>query len=436
LQDISLHSGMLKGKLFFYSLCLVALLIPFDLTITKLFITIAFFLWISSSWKCVKFEWPLYGKFFLLFASLYLINFPGLILTEDMEAGFLRLESRLSYLVFPLLILFSNLDRAQLRAICYSFIAGITICSLICLSSALYVVYQTEPALRAFEQITYLDLLDVLDLHPSFICVFVSFAIFFLFYDLSTHAVTTVQRTLLITLTAYLCIFNFLLQSRAPLAAFVFIVVAFVLVLILRSRANFKLLLTSGIVLLLVVTAVAVNTKSIASRFELSFGKLPEIVMKPDSLLSNESMPTQSTIYHLRSWYCATHLLSDYHFFTGHGSGDEKDVLQPCYESHGWLIMAGERQNAHNEYFSALLRAGILELLLLLGCLFIPAVIAFRQRSYLYVAFLLMWMATFVFNTLNLQSALFFFAMFNAILCRMMMQDRVATVAQSENKLK
>jgi hypothetical protein len=434
LQDISLHSGMLKGKLFFYSLCLVALLIPFDLMITKLIISIAFVFWLLSSWKCIRSEWPIYGKFVLLFASLYLINIPGLIMTEDMEAGFLRLESRLSYLVFPLLILLSDLDRQQLRTICYSFIAGISLCSLICLAAALYNVYHTDPAHRTFEQITYIDLLKVLDLHPSFICVFVSFAIFYLFYDLYTYAATTIRRILLITLTAYLCVFNFLLQSRAPLAAFVFIVIAFVIVLICQSKASLKLLLISSIVLLIVIMAFVVNNKSIVSRFELKFGQVPEIVMKPDSLLINESMPTQSTIYHLRSWYCSIQLLSDYHLFTGHGSGDEKDVLQPCYESHGWLVMAGERQNAHNEYFSALLRAGILELLLLLACLIIPAFLGLRYRTYLYVAFLLIWMATFVFNTLNLQSALFFFAMFNAVLFRMMMQERSALTAQPENK--
>jgi O-antigen ligase len=426
---------MLKGKLFFYSLCLVALLIPFDLAITKLVVAIAFALWVVSSWKCVQSEWPRYGKFLLLFASLYLINIPGLIMTEDLEAGFLRLESRLSYLVFPLLILFSTLDRQQLRAICYSFVAGIAICSFICLGAAIYQVTLTPPDHRSFEQITYLHLLHIFDLHPSFICVFVSFAIFFLFYDLYTYATTTIKRFLLIALTAYLCVFNFLLQSRAPLAAFVFIVIGFVLILILQSKAYMKLVVAGAIVLAMVVTAILVNNKSIVSRFELSFGKVPEIVMKPDSLLINESMPTQSTIYHLRSWYCSVHLLSDYHFFTGHGSGDEKDVLQPCYESHGWLVMAGERQNAHNEYFSALLRAGVAELLLLLACLFIPAVIGMRYRYYLYVAFLLIWMATFLFNTLNLQSALFFFALFNAVLFRMMMLERLlsGTINQRTN---
>lgn len=417
---------MSKGKLFFYSLCLVAALIPFDLVITKLFVAASFILWVVSSWKCFKTEWPLYGKFFLLFGSLYLINIAGLIMTDDMDAGFLRLESRLSYIVFPLLIFFSDLTRQQLRAICYWFVGGITICSLICLSAALNNLFHTDPSARTFEQITYIDLLKILDLHPSFICVFVSFAIFFLFYDLCTYAASTLQRILLIALTAYLCVFNFLLQSRGPLAAFVFIVIVFVIILILQSKVSLKWMIAGIIAFLLIITAFVATNKAIVSRFQIGFVHISGMVMKSDSSLANEPTPKLSTIYHLRSWYCSVNLLSDYHFFTGHGSGDEKDVLQPCYESHGWMIMAGERQNAHNEYLSALLRTGIVELLLLLGCLCVPLLMGLKYQTYLYVAFLLMWMATFVFNTLNLQSALFFYAMFNAILFRMMMQDRLA----------
>ncbi|WP_165824138.1 O-antigen ligase family protein [Pseudochryseolinea flava] len=405
------------------------------MVVTKLFVAISFILWAVSSIKYIRYEWGVYGKFLFLFASLYLINIPGLILTEDMDAGYLRLESRLSYLIFPLLVFFSDLDRHQLRAICYAFIVGLSICSFISLAEAGYNMLSAPPDVRSFDQITYLNLVDFLDLHPSFVTVFVSFAVFFIAYDLYTYAASTLKRGILIGLAAYLCVFNFLLQSRAPLAAFVFIVLAFVLVLVIRSQINARMAIAGIIVLLVVVGIVVFNSKSVVTRMQLGLDDAAAIAMKSDFEIDNSASSSLSTVYHLRSWYCAIDLLSDHHFFTGYGSGDEKDVLQPCYESHGWVIMMHERQNAHNEYLSSMIRTGITELLLLVGCLFIPCLMALRSQNYLYVAFLLMWMATFLFNTLNLQSALFFFTMFNAILFRMMKLNQLGrTDIQVPNK--
>jgi O-antigen ligase len=413
---------MQKEKYFFYSLCIVALFIPFDVKITNTLIIAATALWLLSVRRYFKSDWKTLLPYFLLFAGLYLINFPGLILTDNMSSGLGRLESRLSYLFFPLIILFSNLSKNDFRKIGYSFCTGVTLAGLYCLGNALQIYFATPLDNRSFSQLSYLELLISLDLHPTYFSLFLSFSIFFLIFDWYEHREAMRRWWPIWLWVGYLLVYNFLVQSRAPLAAFLLIA----LVVMIGFLMNLKTYRKQILVIMTIVVAgaawVAVGNETVSNRFNLQLHKIPDLVLQPDTAIS-EGASTQSTIYHLRSWYCATNLLKDVHFFTGYGSGDEKDLLQPCYTMHGWTVMASERMNAHNEYLSALLRNGILELILVLACLLYPLYLSIRHGHYLYMTFLMLWLAIYFFNTLNLQSAIFFYALFNALLFRQMFPD-------------
>jgi O-antigen ligase len=410
---------MQREKLFFYSVCLVAFLIPFDIKITNSIVLISFALWLLSARENLRANWPVFNTYFFLFASLYLINIPGLIHTDNLSGGFGRLESRLSYLAFPLMIFFSMIDRQQFRMIGYSFCLGVFLAGLYCLAVSLNTVLHTDPAGRYFGQVSYLLLLEALELHPTYFSIFVSFSTFFLLNEFFTSLKGSRKRWLLILPIASLTGLNFLIQSRAPLASFLLILIIGVAFMVFTLKNTFqKRIAFAAIVLLL--AGVLVNYKKVLTRFDMPFREISEMVLKPDK---QADQVTLSTIFHLRSWYCSVLLLSDYHMLTGYGSGDEKDVLQPCYEKRGWMNMASERQNAHNEYLSALLRMGILEFSLLLCCLLIPCYLSIKHRHFLYTAFLLLWMASFFFTTLNLQSAMFFYTLFNALFFRTLIME-------------
>lgn len=406
---------MQRERFFFYSLCLIAFLIPFDIKLTNSVIIVSLILWLLSAWKNIRVNWPAFRIYFFLFISLYLINIPGLIHTENLSGGFGRLESRLSYLAFPLMIFFSTLNRQHFRTISYIFCLGLLVSSLYCLVISLNTFIHTDPATRTISLLTYMHLVEPLQLHPTYFSIFISYAIFFLFSEILSHQ-RDLRRWLLVALTIYFVVLNFLLQSRAPLAAFILIVVGSVMFMIFSVR-NVTTRLITLVIFILIAAGASISYKKLLVRFDTPLQEISDVVMKPDDILGS-STSMQSTVSHLRSWYCSSLLLSDYHLLTGYGSGDEKDVLEPCYTEHGWRIMAQERQNAHNEYLSALLRMGLLELALLLCYLFIPLYLSIKHRYFLYTAFLLLWITCFFFSTLNLQSAMFFYTLFNALFFR------------------
>lgn len=411
--------SMQRERFFFYSLCLIAFLIPFDIKFTNTVIIASFILWLLSAWKNIRVNWPAFRVYFFLFISLYLINIPGLIHTENLSGGFGRLESRLSYMAFPLMIFFSTLGRQHFRMISYIFCLGILVSSLYCLGVSLDTFIHTDAATRSISQLTYLHLIDPLQLHPTYFSIFISYAVFFLFSEILSHQ-RDLRRWILVVLTIYFVVLNFLLQSRAPLATFILIVLGSVMFMIFSVR-NVTTRLITLVIFILIAVGASISFKKVMVRFDTPFHEIAAVILQPDDAMEASSKSTRSTVAHLRSWYCSSLLLSDYHFLTGYGSGDEKDVLEPCYTEHGWSIMAQERQNAHNEYLSAMLRMGLVELALLLCYLFIPLYLSIKHRYFLYTTFLLLWITCFFFSTLNLQSAMFFYTLFNALFFRILL---------------
>jgi hypothetical protein len=413
---------MTSRKLFILSLCVLALAIPFGTALSRSLIGAASIAWLFS----IKTFFPKIDRptviVCILFSLLYIANIIGLIHTDNMDTGLGRLESRLAYIVFPIIILFSDINKEDFRKIAYWFCLGVlgavTYCGI--LSWMNYI--QTPVEARSISQITYLTLLAPLDLHPTYISTFLSFCTLFIALDYYNSPEKQKLIWLRVAVIAYLILLNILTQSRAPLATFVLVALFLAIWFAFRSgQVKDKVRIAVG-VSILVFVAILIGSTSWSYRFNLQLDRIPELVLQPDTEFA-EHPSTQSTIYHVRSWYVTMELLNNKHFFYGYGSGDEKDILHAAYVKHGWGVMADERFNAHNEYMSALLRNGLLEMLVLLATLFVPLYLSIRHRHFVYVSFLLLWMGVFCFSTLNLQSALFFFTFFNALLARLLLNE-------------
>jgi O-antigen ligase len=132
--------------------------------------------------------------------------------------------------------------------------------------------------------------------------------------------------------------------------------------------------------------------------------------------------------------------LSDYHFFTGYGTGDEKDVLVSCYEKYNWRIMVAERHHAHNEYLSIMMRHGIVGLITFLTMLIYPLWLAFKAKEFVYVGFIVIFGTLCLAGSLNLYHGIVIYSLLNALLYRktilwLKAAELDSPVAQSEVKV-
>jgi len=116
-------------------------------------------------------------------------------------------------------------------------------------------------------------------------------------------------------------------------------------------------------------------------------------------------------------WQCSFDILNENSsWIKGVGTGDVKPLLQACYQDKkfwGHLY----NYNLHNEYLEEMVRHGLIGLSLLLLAFLYPMVIAIKQKHYLYLYFILIFMLACISESfLNRQKGVIFYAFFNALL--------------------
>jgi O-antigen ligase len=388
-------------KAFWLSLYCLAFLFPFSHLGGKIFILIGSLIWIlQGKYRNIKNE---YFYYLLIFSAYYFINLIGLIHSDNISTALTRLDSRLSYLIFPLLIFTTPYNHNRYNIIFWCFTFSIIGVSLVCICLAVINILPLA-LLPNINKLSYVHLTDPLDLHPTYFSICISIVIFFILTKIkSTESKITVIIFIIVIL--YLTGFLFLLLSRGVIIPFI-LAITFSGLLFLLQTKNKKLLLILCSMLILAFGSIFF-IDVMKERFIAPF-------MSGQTVISDNQQ--ESVALHLKSWYCACELLSDFHIFTGYGSGDEKEVLAACYESHGWGIMVSERYNAHNEYLSCLLRNGITEVLVLLASLFTSLYWSLKGRNLLYVSFSTVFILALLFTTLNDFSAIVAFTFFNALL--------------------
>jgi O-antigen ligase len=101
----------------------------------------------------------------------------------------------------------------------------------------------------------------------------------------------------------------------------------------------------------------------------------------------------------------------------GVGSGDAQQVLINQYAENGFTTGVEERYNAHNAYFQALVETGLPGMLFFLGFFLGCLWLAWKDKNYLWGAFLLLFMVNITTESmLKTQSGVVFFSFFNALL--------------------
>jgi O-antigen ligase len=379
-------------------------------------------LWLYNRHTCGPRPEAWHYTFIFIFCSYYILGLIGLIHTDNVHQGLHWLEAKSPLLGLPVFIALSRLTDHDIDRILTFFSIALVVLGLILLVPAID-VYSITGEVNAF---TYINLLGPLSLHPSYFSLFAGFAIMHLYARRKTIARTSLAKVFVFTAITLLVLFNFLALSRAGIFGFMLVLVGFFLFKFLAGKAkSLSYWILLGVLTLLIIITIPV----VKERF-----KLFEI----SDPLGEETL--NSTAFHIKSWYCSAESLSDYHFFTGYGTGDEKDVLVSCYEKYNWRIMVAERHHAHNEYLSIMMRHGIVGLIIFLTMLIYPLWLAFKAKEFVYVGFIVIFGTLCLAGSLNLYHGIVIYSLLNALLFRktilwLKAAESDSQVAQSEVKV-
>lgn len=334
-------------------------------------------------------------------------------LTFAANTGYLlsQIETRLTILLWPLLILLNsntsfNPEERKLKLLVfvYAVVCCCVYCHFVMVSD---LVNRGFPFLKLFTfyeyQTSYLS--SPLNIHPTYLSLFIIIAVVSLMYFL--HTFSRLGKVFAVVGVFYLTGFLILLFARGPLVAFFVIVLAGLIRMGFVQRQYKK----AGLLLIYIAIVIFIS-HTYLENFRYKF------ITTVSSFLEDQSTGTgdskNSISLHFRSWECSLELIREYPLW-GVGS-DARDFLNSCYRSRGWDSMAEENLNSHSQFLTYQVEFGLLGTVLFLAQLLFLTYTAIRNRDLLFMILIASCLICFIPESiLERQKGLTFFFCFSSL---------------------
>ena len=384
----------IKYKANYYALLILAFVIPLERKLIAPAI-ILFFLTsiINLSTNLIA------KKNVLWFGLLYVIYAISVAYASNTEIGLSDLMTKLSLLIFPVSIFFSNLDFRQVSHPFFkSFIDGcfaVIVISII--RSILLFYFSLNPSIFFYGEIS-------VYLHPSYLamllCMCNAIIYYYLFFPSSSF---NYSKKLSFFLLVLFSVFVLILASKTGLICMLIIHFFAIGKWIIKNKAFVK----GGIVVMLILASLVGIYK-----FSKVFNERMNELM---TLSETDNISNGSTVARKEIWITALDLITKKPLL-GYGNGDVKEVLVKEYEKKELKEIAKHQLNAHNQFLQTTLSLGILGGLLLVFMIVVPFYYSIKNKDYLYLTFLLLIIINFFTESmLERQVGVVFYALFNSL---------------------
>jgi O-antigen ligase len=389
-----------------YALIGVAIFLPWRTYTTNFCVVSAGILWFLNIRSNKAHFSPQVIFFILLLSSIYFVEVIGMIHTDNTRYGLHRLESKLSLVVIPLVVLASRVNRSDTEKILLALTVSTVFACLVALGNALMRIHAGGQAIEALftdSEYSNVGLTRVLnELHPTFLTLFICISI----YVIADLVRKSKSRYWLLLIVLFLLLFAFQLASRAGYAA---LVTTLVLIGFLFIGVKRKLVL-------------GIYSFMIMGVFIFSLTQIPTVKKRVvDAFLEADIHEEQrnSVSYHFKAWTCSVESWLNGHMWFGYGTGDEVDTITQCYHDKKWL---GYGHDAHNEFLSSLVKHGLFGFIIFCVSFFYPFFLAVRYGDLRYFTFLLIILICFLSESmLRGQTGLVFFTLFNSLFLKCML---------------
>lgn len=323
----------------------------------------------------------------------------GLLWTENMTSGWKEIEYSLSFLLFPLIFWFANVNLKEmisriLSFFTFGYIISMIICMLLAISS-----YLANGDLKAFY---YADLSYFH--HPSYMALYGNTSLIYLYFSLinANQIKTFYFKSGLskFALISVISIFVLLLMSKAGILTMLLINIIGILV-VFKSRNKLKQAFSIIIGLLLIISGAYITIKPLQNRVNEAW-----------TSLTTEKPTESSTGARMLVWESSWEIIKT-HPLSGVGTGDLSDELDNIYSEKKYEKLLKKSLNAHNQFLESWAKNGLLGIISLL-LLFLYAFRNQRNQIYLYFT-ILVFVNLLMESMMQIQSGIVFIAFMNSL---------------------
>jgi len=402
---------------FAWWLCVITL--PWTIQLSSISIILLGAVWLAegkwrTKWQRLKStSWVV--PFFVFFG----IHLLGLLYSEDLHSGLFEIEKKLTFAVFPLIAASGKpLDQSFFDTLKTSFVYS---CSVLAIGSLVYtavLLTQSAPianfdaqtresfhllnpsASRLWEYFSYIQVVSWIDLHPAYFSLHIIFCILILQEQMMNQNKINLTSSILILLFTF---FLALLASRMAILSFS-IILLYSLTHQLQKRKRVPNVLALACVLIAFLGLIWFNP---VARFR--------VIQEPRITglkIHRQVSQWNSVNLRLLEWQASWSIIKKT-WLTGVGTGDGQNAMKLYYASYNPSTMDMDF-NSHNQYFETILELGIIGLISLLCCFFLPG---FRPwNSILYLSFILLFsLMCLTESMLARQKGIVFFTLFQSL---------------------
>ncbi len=357
------------------------------------------------------------------FILFFLLHLAGVTYSENTAEAWFNVEKKASLLLLPVLIAtFPGFSKETIRGFLLAFVGSCVVGTLICLAAGLFQPGQSNfdgATLSLYQRLnptaaplwlrfSYIELASGIGMHPTYFAMYLAFCVIILFhvYANSIETLSLGKKVALITLVLYLVVFIVLLSSRVvTLAMMMLCIVGFF------GLPRRPLYLRAIAIITLITISAVVSADPVPRYRSLQEPFMPESYRPGDN-----GVYVYSTGIRKSLWILGNLSVAEVNPVIGAGTGDVGGTLKKLSEQHG-IYNTIASYDPHNEFIFIQVGLGLAGLLCLIACLALPAWAAFRQRNFMYLSFLFLFVIVCLTESaLESQKGIVFFTIFNSIL--------------------
>ena len=397
-----------KDNAMLFAMQLVVATLPFVEHINSWAIIVMTLVWLCTV-KFSNFSYAFKERKLSIYFLLYFVWLAvGLIYTDNLAEGLGDLTLKLSFVIFPFVLLFNKrIDQHFLRGVIRVFYYTLFIVSIYMLIMA-WMAFLSNQDLghsESFSYFTYEKFASTIHIQPIYLSMYMVFSFFAVIWDFFIDP--RIGLTKAGKLMAQIWAFHFymmviLLSSRMELLVLLFIS----FVGIAYYDAYKKRSWAKAIVKMVVLLSVTI----------LLLGLIPINKARYTEMVDIEQDYTQNKwggrSIRIHKWLNALELIAEQPLI-GTGTGDMQEELEKVYARNNFNIALEYNFNPHNQYLQTWASTGLIGLFFLLGILLLSFIYAINSRNALYIGLvLLLSLSMLTESMLERQKGLVFFSFF------------------------